>query len=216
MALENYYYVINIEDDETGMMRTSLVQNPATKIEFELFDEVVVEENFNLNEDKRIITGVIMTPNVKLLRKFKNSEQYYNCMFTEESISNMVKKASKQGVLNNINLNHSKDPQDQVKGVYMIESILVSDHHKSALFPDAPNGTWIASFWVEDKEFWENRVKTDGFKGFSIEVTAEIIKADFEEDMIKTAIEYIMNSDLSDDEKRADITTLLEKCTVNN
>lgn len=199
--LETIYYRIPLDDDGTGLLRTSFVDEPAIEYDFQLFKNVQITHIFSTNDDERIITGPVMIPDKKILRKFSDGSGYYNCVFTKEDILNTVKKASKQEKFNQFNLQHSQLPEDKVTGVYLIESIILNERTKSELFTDLPDGTWIASLWVEDKDYWNDVIKSGEFKGFSVEIrvnmeTEEEIKAD-----MKKHIETILNSKLTRKEK---------------
>jgi len=224
--LENIYYRVSLEDDGTGLIRTSLVNEPAIEEDFQLFDKVKIEkiitkdikfEIFEGKEDERIITGPVMIPDKKILRKFSDGSGYYNCIFTKEDILNTVKKASKQNKFNQFNLNHSQLPEDMVSGVYLVESIILNERTRSEIYGDLPDGTWIASLWVEDKEYWDTVIKSGDFKGFSVEIKVSMeTEEEIKEDMRKT-IEKIINSNLTRVVKKEKIEKILnpEKTTIS-
>lgn len=204
MELETIYYEVSLENDGTGLKRTSIVDDPAIGVNFDLFDKIV-EDKFEItSEDKRIITGPVMIPELKMLRKYTNTNKYYYCVFTEQAILNTIKKASKEQTFNNVNLQHLQTDDAKVTCAFMIESYILSDTFKPEKYKDLPNGTWIASFWIEDENYWNDVIKSENFKGFSVEIAVEMIK---ESDMLftKTAefdiIKAITFSDMSDEMK---------------
>lgn len=207
--LETIYYRVSLDNDGTGLIRTSIVANPAIEEEFELFDKQIIEK-FEITEDERIITGPIMIPDRKMIRKFQTKDAYYNCVFTKEDILNTVKKASKEGKFNELNLSHSQLSVDMVKNVYLVESIILNDRNKIEKYSHLPNGTWIASFWVEDINYWNNVIKSSDFTGFSVEISVSMeAETDILEDMQKRTEVILNNKLLSKEEKINNIKTLL-------
>lgn len=90
----------------------------------------------------------------------------------------------------------------------MIESYIVGDRNKSNLFSDLPDGTWVASFLVENDEVWE-KIKDGTFQGFSLE---GYFVDKYEEELIsniENKLEKIINSDMGDNEKEMKIKQLL-------
>lgn len=216
MELDIVYYRVNLDDDGTGLRRTSIVDDPAIGENYELFNKVAVDKFEITSEDKRIITGPVMIPELKMLRKYSNTNKYYYCVFTAEAILNTVKKASKEQKLNEVNLQHLQTEDAIVTCAYMIESIILSDENKPEKYKDLPNGTWIASFWIEDEQYWNDVIKSSDFKGFSVEVAVEMIpedkmnfsSEDFESELYDK-IKAITFSDLSDEMKESIIKSML-------
>jgi hypothetical protein len=156
-------------------------------------------------EEKRIITGPVMLAETEILR-YSDFIGYYKVKFKEETILKMVKKYFKENKIHNINEDHNSDKQ--VDGVYMIESYIVGDRVKSELFKDVKKGSWIASFYISDKEYYEE-LKTKGFVGFSLE--GKFIE-EYEKELVEqmyNGVKDILSSDITDEEKELQIKTLL-------
>lgn len=211
--LDTVYYRVPLYDDYTGLVRTSLVTQPAIENDFELFNKVdVKEEHFELNEEERIIYGPVMIPDKKIIRKFSDGSGYYNCVFSKEDIENTVKKASKLGRFNQFNLQHSQLPEDMVEGVYLIESIILSDRTKSERFKNLPDGSWIIGLWVESEDYWNNVIKSGDFKGFSVEIRVSMEAEDFiKQDMLNRIEQTLYDEKLNNEQKKK----LIEKIIPN-
>lgn len=210
--LETIYYRVLLDDDYTGLVRTSFVTEPAIENDFELFSTTQIEESFKLNEEERIIYGPVMIPDKKILRKFSDGSGYYNCVFSKEDIENTIKKASKLGRLNQFNLQHSQLPEDMVEGVYMVESIVLSDRTKSERFNHLPNGTWIVGLWVESEDYWNNVIKSGDFKGFSVEIRVAMETEEFIKQHMKEQVQEILDNDNFSKEEKI---KLIEKIIPN-
>lgn len=118
------------------------------------------------NEDKRIVIGPAMIPNVKMVRADKDGNPYY-VFFTEDTIRMIAEKYMKNGYLRNNDVNHDGEA---VKDVYVIESwIKTSEDDKSTKygFKDLPIGSWFVSMKIKDDFVWD-KVKKGELKGFSV------------------------------------------------
>lgn len=178
--LEVYYVDIN-ENDASGMNGISLVNKGAVEIDFLCFgeqDKSPVQLNF-FEEDKQIITGVVARADFPIYRR--NGDYEYYVVFSKEVIKKLVKKYSKQGLFNQVNLDHND--YAFVKDVYMIESYLI-DKERGIYpqeFKDIEDGSWICSFYVEDKMLWDEIKTNKTFNAFSLQGLFHLIPEEKEE-----------------------------------
>ena len=168
-------------DDLTGeLRRISLVTEPAHEIDFEYFKSQK-ELNFKtIDEEQRVVTGVAMRPNIKIMRIDDNGEKYYG-FFSEQTVKKAAELFFKSKNVNNLtNLEH----EVEVDGIYVFESWIVEDPLKdkaTALgLKDVKKGDWVVSMKIENDAVWENYIKTGIIKGFSIEVKADEKVVEFE------------------------------------
>jgi hypothetical protein len=118
------------------------------------------------NEDKRIVIGPAMVPDLKIIRTDKKGNPYY-VFFTEETIRMIAEKYIKNKYIDNNDINHDGKA---VKDVYVTESWIIEDeqYDKSKKYGfDLPVGTWMVSMKVNDNEVWD-KVKKGDLKGFSV------------------------------------------------
>jgi hypothetical protein len=104
--------------------------------------------------------------------------------------------------------NKTKKSLKLVDGVYMVESFIVGDRAKSELYPNIPKGSWMATFYIKDKEYY-NKLVSENFNGFSLE--GRFIE-EYEDNMIGklyNEINKILESDVSDIDKENQIKKLL-------
>jgi hypothetical protein len=165
-----YKIVVNENDDITGVEFNSFVDVPAHKKQFIAFGEKGVKYHFN--DEKRIVTGVMISANTPIPRAPRGNTPEHYVMFDAQTIEVIRKKFHKNGFNNNLNLNH--DANEIVKGVFMIESYIVGNDKKQPKAPEVfasqnlESGTWIASYYVEDESTWQ-KIKAGDFYGFSVE-----------------------------------------------
>lgn len=157
-------YIAQIDNSEEGILDISLVDYPAVKRDFVLFSQDKM--NFSIqNEEKRIISGVVMLADTPIYRKSPTAGEYY-IVFTRDIIEMMVEKMSFEGKLNNITLNHNGQ---LVEGVTLVE-LFIKDSSKGlnpTYLPDVTEGSLIASYKVENEDIW-NQIKAGEFRGFSL------------------------------------------------
>lgn len=162
------YEIVVDENDETGISLISLVDEPAIVMKGMLFAEEKSMMSFKeADEEKQVIVGPALIPNMKIYREDEKYGQYY-VKFTRETIEKMVEKFNKYGSNRRINIDHS----NQMVDAFIMEDWIVEDpvYDKSRKYGfEVPVGTYMIKVKIEDKDFWLNEVKENGKFGFSIE-----------------------------------------------
>lgn len=162
-------YKLSIDDNsDTGVDYNAFVDSPAHQKGFIAFGKQAI--NYSFNEEKRIVTGVMISANTLIYRRDSEFGEH-QVFFDAETIEKIKNKFHKQNFNNNVNKMH--DPNKVVDGVYMIASYIIGGDKN----PSAPevfknqnlqDGTWIASYKIDNDEVW-NDVKNGKFQGFSVE-----------------------------------------------
>jgi hypothetical protein len=178
------YFITIDEIEEGGIDLISLVENPAIMIKGLAFaDETkpLINE-LKFNEEKQIIAGPAIIPNLPIYRYDDEIGEYY-VEFTKETIEKMVEKFNQSPKDKPINLEHTSTIVPAfIKGSWIIENPEL-DKSRSYGFNNLPEGTWFIEVKITDKEFWE-KIKKQKKTGFSIEgimgLTLSQIKKEFE------------------------------------
>jgi hypothetical protein len=197
------YLDIDENDMNSGMSSLSFVDRPATNIEWQTFND---DYYFKKNEIQRLITSPVMLAETPILRHSDIFGQYY-VKFSKQAIFNMMKKYFKENKIHRVNEQHNS--KRQVNNVYMVESFIVGDKVTSNLFNNIADGSWVATFFVEDELYWEDNIMNGDFNGFSLEGN---FTEQYEADMINklfSEIQEVSFSTLLDDEKISTIKKLL-------
>ena len=147
-----------------GIEAISLVENPAIEENWVAFagDQV----NFaKQDEEKHILMGAALIPNKPIYRR--DGENEYYVYFSKDTIRRASELFFQSGNQSQSTLEHEK----AIEGLTVVESwIIEGEQDKSRMYGlDMPVGTWMVSMKVENDDVWENFVKKNLVKGFSIE-----------------------------------------------
>jgi hypothetical protein len=161
-----YYSVIPDGVDFEGIDIISLVNKPAVKRSFIALNEQKEIKLSNIDEEKRIITGVVLIPDEKIFRNIEG-EKFYMA-FSEDAIEKYAMLYLKQHNQFQVNKEHDKAIDD----VYVFESWLVenpeNDKANALGFDNLIKGMWFISMKVDNEETWDE-VKENVVNGFSIQ-----------------------------------------------
>tara|TARA_R110000822_G_scaffold249840_2_gene377246 strand:+ start:285 stop:884 length:600 start_codon:yes stop_codon:yes gene_type:complete len=157
--------ILDEEQEESGVEAISIVESPAIEEDFVALknEEIKLAE---VNKDKKLLMGALLVPNKPIYRK-SGKEEYY-IYFSKDTITKASQLYLKNGNQNNSTLEH----QHQLSGLTLVESWIVESEtkDKSRLYNmNVPIGTWMGTVKVNNDEVWNEYVKTNKVKGFSIE-----------------------------------------------
>mgnify|MGYP001086422060 FL=1 len=157
--------ILDEDQEESGIEAISIVESPAIESDFVALknEEIKLAE---ISKEKRILLGALLIPNKPIYRN--GSEGDYYIFFSKDTISKASQMYLRNGYQNNSTLEHSKD----LKGLTLVESWIVEDEvqDKSRKYGlNVPVGTWMGAVKVNNEEVWNEYVRTNKVKGFSIE-----------------------------------------------
>lgn len=167
-------FYIKINDDfETGIDAISLVDFPAVERNFLCFSEEKQPVKMKFDNSKHIITGVVCLADTPIYRYDERMGEYY-VVFSKETIQKMVEKFAKMDLFKSVNLQH--DDKQFVDDVYMIESYITNKERgiSPAEFSDIPDGSWIASYKIDNESLWDEIINGDKLNGFSLQGMFEL------------------------------------------
>ena len=157
--------VLDEEQEESGIEAISIVENPAIESDFVALktEEIKLAE---VNAEKKILLGALLIPNKPIYRSGDDGEYYI--FFSKDTVAKASQMYLKNGYQNNSTLEHDK----ALNGLTLVESWLIEDevHDKSRKYGlNVPVGTWMGAVKVNNDDVWNEYVKTNKVKGFSIE-----------------------------------------------
>lgn len=164
-------YQALVDSADTGMLRISLVDDPAVQSGFMAFSKQekakVVQMYSVQDEDKRMVLGVVMRADFPILRKTPEGDKYY-LIFSADTIRTMAEKYLAENRQNMVNLMHEKGTEQE--GVQMVQ-FFIKDTAAGVDpegFDGIADGSLFASFHVLNDEVWD-AIKNGTYKGFSLE-----------------------------------------------
>ena len=166
-------YEALVTDEETGMLRISLVDIPAVESNFLAFakeGEKPAHLYFVKDEERRIVRGVVMRADYPILRR--NGDYEYFIVFRADTIRVMAEKYLAESRQNKVDEMHNHEDVDEVRMVqYFIKDTAAGI--APAGFEDIADGSLFAEFHVLNDGVWE-KVKDGTYRGFSLEGAFEL------------------------------------------
>ena len=161
-----YQAIVDFDDNNTGMICISLVDEPAVEADFLAFDKDNQPLQFKVeNEEQRMVFGLVMAADMPIYRRTGDGYEYY-ITFSKETIRTMAEKYFKEDKQNNVDTQHNFKLEDGVTMVQMF--IKDSDNGINPVgFEDYKDGSLFAQFHIENDDVWES-IKEGTYKGFSL------------------------------------------------
>lgn len=161
MELPIYNAVIN--SDEDGIYAVSLVDCPATEVNWIAFSEDDKKPmEFNIDDVKHCLTAPLMLCDTPIYRR--NGDYEFYIQYSAETLRVMAEKMLKDNTFNEIDFQHNGEIIE--KGKVNLVELYIKDETKPSPF-DIPNGSIICTYKINDDAIWE--AATNGtFNGFSL------------------------------------------------
>jgi hypothetical protein len=157
--------ILDENEELNGIEAISIVESPAIEEDFIALksDEIKLAE---VSKERRVLMGALLIPNKPIYRR--NGEDEYYIYFSKDTVLKASQMYLMKGNQNNSTLEH----QYSLSGLSLVESWIIEDkvHDKSVKYGmDLPIGTWMGTVKVNNDQVWEEFVKTQAVRGFSIE-----------------------------------------------
>lgn len=161
-----------ISDEETGMLRISLVDDPAVMSNFQAFDATRKPVMYAIqDEEKRLVRGCIMRADFPIYRRDSKMGEYY-VIYKADTIRAMAEKYLLEGRQNDVNLMHQEGTD--VDGVQMVQYFIKGDGIQVDGFDDCAAGSLFGEFHVVNDDVWAE-IKAGTYKGFSLEGIFDLV-----------------------------------------
>lgn len=147
---------------------------------------------FESDDEKRIVVGPAMVPNLQIFRRDRNNEPYF-VYFSEETIRMIAEKYMRNKFIDHNDTDHSGKVAEDV---YVIETWIKEDENDKSNkygFGELPIGTWFVSMKIRNDEVWE-RVKNKELNGFSVSGYFEEIEEFLKEQEFLREVEKILRN----------------------
>lgn len=153
-------------------VQESAQRNPKSRTRQEILDGVPAGtyDFAKQIEEQQLLAGPLMIADKLIPRIDENGDKYY-VFFDQEGIKQLSYRMIQNKLIDSVNIEHNQD--EAVDDITLVETWLVEDPamDKSRLFgyEDLTKGSWFGIYKVNNKDIWENYVKTGRVKGFSVE-----------------------------------------------
>ena len=158
--------VVIDEEETSGTNIVSFVSDPAIGVNWFAFNQDHTYLKM-ASEEERKVFGALLIPNQTILRKSAVGEPFF-VRFSQEAIEKTRDKFMLSNGGSRANMEHT--PM-LMEGVYMVESFIKGSAgiQPPSQYAKLPDGTWFATFKVDNEEVWNKYIKEGVFTGFSIE-----------------------------------------------
>lgn len=154
-----------LSDEECGMIRISLVDDPAVMSGWQKFKKA--RQMYAVqDEEQRLVRGVVMRADFPIYRIDNKGGEYY-IIYRADTIREMAEKYLAESRQNNVDTMHDGN---EVDGVEMVQ-FFIKDSAKGISpegFDDIADGSLFAEFHVTNDDVWEE-IKKGTYQGFSLE-----------------------------------------------
>ena len=154
--------------------------------------EKMSKQKFQTDDEKKIVIGPAMIPDLRIFRKDLKGNPYY-VYFSSETIKMIAEKYMRNKYIDNNDENHNGKA---VSDVYVVESwIKESENDKSTDYGygELPIGTWFVSMKVRNPKVWES-VKQGKLNGFSVSGYFEEVASFCREEMFLQKVAQILKN----------------------
>lgn len=178
-----------LDDNELlGVQAISFVDVPAIMTDFiALRGHTHQIKLAEVVEEKRIVVGPLLIPDLHILRMDASGEEYY-ITFPRD----VIYRTSQLYMQRNQQHNHTMMHQIAISGCTLVQTwTKESDMDTSVHYGfDVPDGTWMGIVKVDNPEVWEE-IKAGRVRGFSVEAFYDMVKMSAE-DLIMKEIEALL------------------------
>lgn len=158
-------YEAYIGDEQDGVLVMSLVESPATEVEWLTFSEDKELVKFTTDDEQHILKGVVMLADTPIYRR--NGDYEYYIKYSRETLEKLAEKMLSDHTFNRIDSEHNHLFIDGAQ----LRELYVKDSANGIIpqgFESVPDGSLLCTYHIDNMELWD-RVKKGEFKGFSLE-----------------------------------------------
>lgn len=148
-------FKLDVVDDDPGIRTVSLVECPAMEMPMIMFSEDKKNMNFSIQDlSKHNILTLIARTDFPILRVSEDGNPYY-VIFTKEVTEKLSQKLMKDGMQQNISLNHSGK---LIEGI-QLQEVFLKDSSKGISpigYEEAAEGSLFGIYHITDEQLWQD------------------------------------------------------------
>jgi len=159
--------ILDEEMDNAGVEALSIVSDPAIMEQFIALNSQEKKYKFaEIDKERQILCGPALIPDKMIYRRDGDREYYVHFS------ASTVRRASELFFIKSNQNNATLEHESPLEKMTIVESWIIENPEmdKSKMYGmNLPKGTWMISMKVQDKEIWDEQVKSGLVSGFSIE-----------------------------------------------
>lgn len=187
-------YAATLAADADGVLRVSLVDDPAVQSNFDVFRRAAKTARAMYavaDEDRHLVRGVVLRADFPLYRKDTPEDPGYYVIFSAAQIRAIAEKYIADGRANAVDTDH--DGQE-VDGVQMVQLFLkdTAAGVNPEGFDDIADGSLFAEYHVTNDDVWEE-IKAGTYKGFSVEIFYTLVPMSRQPEPDRSALDRLFD-----------------------
>lgn len=171
-------YVVAPVTEDDGVIRVSLVEDPAVESNFEVFRNQSAKAPAMYavqSEERRLVRGVVLRADYPIFRRDAEGDPGYYVTFPKAAIRQLAEKYLAEDRANNVDTDHDGVEVDGVRMVQMFIKDAAAGVDPEG-FTDIEDGSLFAEYHVTNDEVWDE-IKDGTWRGFSVEVFYRLVPA---------------------------------------
>lgn len=170
-------FEMKLKNEGQGVFNISLVASPANESSFVALKENATMVKFSADEEKKVVTGVVLLPDQKIYRNSGFDKGECEIFFSADTIRQCSELFLTDDARGGASLEHLLPTES----AQLVESWIVEDSECDkavALGLSVVAGAWCASYKITDDELWASIKEGEAFTGFSIEGLFESVEVE--------------------------------------
>ena len=166
-------FAVNVESEDCTIRTISLVDEPAMKLQMQMFDKKETVKFSLQDEVKHNIVSCIVRTDFPILRLTQEGNPYY-IVFNRETSEILCRRLMRDGFQQNISLDHSGK---LIQGI-QLQEVFIKDSNRGISpigFEEAAEGSLFGVYHITDDALWEDCIE-GRFGGVSLESYIDLQK----------------------------------------
>lgn len=166
-------FAVNVESEDCTITTISLVDDPAMKLQMQMFDEKETVKFSLQDEVKHNIVSCIVRTDFPILRLTQEGNPYY-IVFNRETSEILCRRLMRDGFQQNISLDHNGK---LIEGI-QLQEVFIKDSNRGISpvgFEEAAEGSLFGVYHITDEQLWKDCIE-GRFGGVSLESYIDLQK----------------------------------------
>ena len=184
-------FAVNVESEDCTITTISLVDEPAMKLQMQMFDKKETVKFSLQDEVKHNIVSCIVRTDFPVLRLTQEGNPYY-IVFNRETSEILCRRLMRDGFQQNISLDHNGK---LIEGI-QLQEVFIKDSNRGISpigFEEAAEGSLFGVYHITDDALWKDCIE-GRFGGVSLESYIDLQKFNKIDNNIKNSMSKIKDA----------------------